>query len=360
MILAAAAILALAFGISWLVTLRGRDYFARIGLVDMPGERKLHFVPTPLGGGAGILAGFLVPIVLGFLFAHLFHDRAGFLPAAVAEHLPGAVSTTPRVLPILMGALLIFGIGLVDDRVGLSPGQKLLGQILVAAGLTVSGIRITLFIDHAAVGALLTIGWAVALMNAFNLLDNANGLSAGVAVVVAGILTVVAIQTDQLFIAALLLTFCGALLGFLLFNFPKASIFMGDAGSLLVGYVMAVCTILFTFYSPNFASTHWPILLPLLVMAVPLFDTGSVIFLRIREGRPIFQGDRRHLSHRLMAMGMSETQAVVTIWLLTFCTGIAATLLYKTNLFGCLVILAQTLAVLGLIVVLEITVGARK
>jgi UDP-GlcNAc:undecaprenyl-phosphate GlcNAc-1-phosphate transferase len=195
--------------------------------------------------------------------------------------------------------------------------------------------------------------WIVVLTNAFNFMDNMDGLSAGVAFIVGIIFVVVAAQSGQLFIALALVPLVGALAGFLPFNYAPASIFMGDAGSLLVGYFLAAVSVLFTFYEGPAASFR-PFVLPAIIFAVPLYDAVSVTIIRLREGRSPFSGDRRHLSHRLVELGLTERLAVLAIHLLTLGIGLAGVLLYlTTGRVGEVVTLVQTLVLLSVLVVIE-------
>jgi UDP-GlcNAc:undecaprenyl-phosphate GlcNAc-1-phosphate transferase len=292
--------------------------------------------------------------------------RGGRLPApaesldeALRVHLPGAMTKLPQLAAVLAGGLAMCLLGLVDDRRRLNPFLKLVVQLVVASGVAAAGVRVTVFLHGEVPGAVLTVLWIVGLTNAFNFIDNMDGLSAGVAFIISAIFFAVAMTSGQLFIAAALAPFAGALLGFLPFNLSPASIFMGDAGSLFVGYFLAVLSVLFTFYSGPVASFR-PFVLPLIIFAVPVYDAVSVTIIRLGEGRSPFTGDRRHLSHRLVALGLSERLAVGAIHLLTLGIGLAATLLYLTeSRTGEVIALAQTVVLLALVVVLERAIRSR-
>ena len=166
----------------------------------------------------------------------------------------------------------------------------------------------------------MTVLWILTLTNAFNFMDNMNGLCSGLGVIGAWCFAVSAAAQGQYLVALLSLLACGALLGFLPYNFPKATVFLGDSGSHLVGFLMAVLAILPHFYSrqnPN----SWAVLSPLLILAVPLADLGWVVILRWRAGKKIYIGDTNHLSHRLVQRGCSRAQAVLIIWLLAAAAG---------------------------------------
>jgi UDP-GlcNAc:undecaprenyl-phosphate GlcNAc-1-phosphate transferase len=192
------------------------------------------------------------------------------------------------------------------------------------------------------------------IVNSLNFLDNMDGLAAGVTMVAACALLSAAVSVGQLFVSGWLCLLIGATLGFLLFNFPPARIFMGDAGSMVLGYMLAVLTMLITYYNPARSETvMYGLLAPLMVLVVPLYDFLSVLTIRIREKRNPMVGDTRHFSHRLVRKGMSPRAAILTIWLCTAVTGIAAVLLPQVNNIGAALLSAQTIGVLGVIAMLE-------
>jgi UDP-GlcNAc:undecaprenyl-phosphate GlcNAc-1-phosphate transferase len=202
--------------------------------------------------------------------------------------------------------------------------------------------------------------WIVLIVNAFNFLDNMDGLSAGIAAIAGSILFTAAAVSGQIFVGGLAIVFVGALLGFLVFNFPPAKIFMGDAGSMVVGFFVAMLTLRTTYYHEALSGRWYPVLMPLVVMAVPLYDFLSVTILRISQGRSPFVGDTQHFSHRLRKRGLSDTQTVLTLYLATLCTGLGAIFLYQVNLAGAILIFVQTVMVLSIIAVLETTASNER
>jgi UDP-GlcNAc:undecaprenyl-phosphate GlcNAc-1-phosphate transferase len=236
---------------------------------------------------------------------------------------------------------------------------------VAAACVTWQDWRLTAFIDVPLVTWSLSVLWIVALVNSFNMLDNMDGLSAGVAAVAASLLAAVLLsapapgtQGPQLFVGGFLLVLVGALLGFLWHNRPVARLFMGDAGSYFVGFCIAVSTLLATFATYGGESPH-AVLAPLCVMAVPLYDMVTVLWIRIREGRSPFQADKSHFSHRLVELGLTKGQAVLTIYLTTATCGLSALLLNQVNAFGAAIILLGIICVLSLIAILETTARSR-
>ncbi|MFW6125247.1 MAG: MraY family glycosyltransferase [Pirellulales bacterium] len=330
----------------------------RLGFVDRTGHRKLQERPVALGGGVGLFLTTAGIVVAGMALAHSggLLESLPWLPAVIREHLPDIVQRTEVVLFVLGGAAVMFALGFMDDVRPLSPWTRLAVQVLTAGLIWMFSeeLRLTAFVAHKGVSLTYTILWVVGITNAFNLLDNADGLSAGVAAIASLAFLVVAALTHQFFVAALLSVFIGSLAGFLVFNFPPASLFMGDAGSMFVGYVVAVVAILLTYYIPGHG--HNPLgamLAPVVILAVPIYDTLSVVVIRLSQGRSIFSGDRNHFSHRLMELGMRKTSAILTIYLVTLCTGLLAPLLLWVKPVLSLLILANVALMLVLIWLLE-------
>jgi UDP-GlcNAc:undecaprenyl-phosphate GlcNAc-1-phosphate transferase len=195
----------------------------------------------------------------------------------------------------------------------------------------------------------------VLIVNAFNFLDNMDGASAGIAVITSSILFAAAAFSGQIFVGGLAIVFVGTLLGFLVFNFPPAKIFMGDAGSLVVGFFVALLSLRTTYYHQAQSGPWYPVFMPLIVMAVPLYDFISVTLLRLSQGKSPFVGDTQHFSHRLKRHGLTDTQTVLALYLATLCTGLGAVFLYQVNLVGAILIFIQTILVLSIIAVFETT-----
>jgi UDP-GlcNAc:undecaprenyl-phosphate/decaprenyl-phosphate GlcNAc-1-phosphate transferase len=213
--------------------------------------------------------------------------------------------------------------------------------------LVMAGVR-TSFAPWEWANIAITMLWLLGITNAFNLLDNMDGLSAGVALVASGVLFINAFALGEAFVCLVLAAFMGALLGFLFFNFRPASIFLGDCGSLFIGYVMASLT-LFERYVSHASSTLFPVLMPVVVLAVPILDTTTVVVIRLREGRPVYVGDMCHLSHRLVALGFSQRSAVLILYLMTFGLGLGAASLTDASVTESVLILLQSATLVALI-----------
>jgi UDP-GlcNAc:undecaprenyl-phosphate GlcNAc-1-phosphate transferase len=331
--------------------------------VDRPmgaGSHKQHKQPVAFGGGIAITIAVLLPIALTLLLAIVLQrtgpesltSLSGALPV-LPYWLGGVVAKAPQALAVIAGALVMHLLGIIDDHRPLSPMLKLAVQAAVALLITGGfGIRVVTVLGPVA-SVLLTSLWIVALTNAFNFMDNMDGLAAGVASLASMMLALSAFMAGQLFVPCALLLLAGACMGFLVYNFPPASIFMGDAGSLVVGYLLAICTVLTTFYDPGQQRQPFGVLVPLLVFAVPLYDMCSVIVHRLRQRVSIFRSDRRHFSHRLVKLGLSPTLAVLTIYLATCATGLPAIILPTLTWTRAILVFAQCICVVAIIAILE-------
>ncbi|MCJ7646459.1 undecaprenyl/decaprenyl-phosphate alpha-N-acetylglucosaminyl 1-phosphate transferase [bacterium] len=331
----------------------------RFKVLDYPGERKLQDKPIPLMGGLAIFLAFLVAITVNILILLIIKSNPGFLNllpsvlgSILTRNLPRLFNVLPQLIGILLGGIVILLLGLIDDIRGLRPETKILGQVMVILPLITLGVRITLFIPNFYISGLITILWMVAIINAFNILDNMDGLTTGVGLIACFMFFIVTSQQHQTFTSIALIALAGALLGFLRYNFNPAKIFLGDAGSMFIGYMLAVLTITASYYREGLP-THLPVVMPILILAVPIFDTLSVISIRIKRKEPIFGADKNHFSHRLVALGFSQRGAVLLIYLISFCLGITATLLAQVNISGAIVIFIQAAVILCIVALLE-------
>jgi UDP-GlcNAc:undecaprenyl-phosphate GlcNAc-1-phosphate transferase len=353
-----------AFIISWSVTYLMRIISPRIGLIDQPAARKVHSNPTPLGGGVGIVMGFVVPISLGLIaLAVMQRDQyQALVPSFLTPHLDGAIYRAPQMGAILLGAVILAVMGLMDDIRPLSWRLRLMVQFLVAGGVIAAGIKATVFVSYSAVGILITLIWLVVLINSFNFLDNMDALSSGIGLIAAILFSIIMLtmtSEPRWLVGGALLILVGSLSGFLVHNYPPAKIFMGDAGSTVIGFLLGCFTLLGTFYDQQSIGTH-VMLAPLCILAVPLYDITSVIAIRLKRGLSPFQPDKNHFSHRLVELGLPRKHAVHTVHLATLTTGLGGILLYCVpNWNSAWIVIGLVCCVLGMIGVLEYA-GRKK
>ncbi|MCZ0937654.1 MAG: MraY family glycosyltransferase [Caldilineaceae bacterium] len=300
-LLMAASALVIAIGGTPLV----RYAALRMGILDNPSARKIHSAPVPLMGGAAIYLAFIAALALW-----------------------GERSYVNEVVGIFVGATLVSIIGALDDSRGMGSYLKLLFQLAAAFILILSGVQVRLF--HGVLDIALTLLWVVGITNAFNLLDNMDGLSSGVATIAAAFFTLLAAMSDQYLVGTLAAALFGACIGFLVYNWNPAQVFMGDTGSLFLGFLLAAVGIKLRFPA-NSASITW--MIPILVLALPVFDTTLVFFSRLRRGNnPLTTAGKDHLSHRLARRTGSQREAVLLCYLIAGGTGLASIFLTQANL----------------------------
>ncbi len=331
----------------------------RWGVLDHPdnGGRKVHKAPTPLTGGWAIF-GALTLVLWGHLLAGvLFHTNAriGQLRDPLRTWLAGAPSLVGLVLPLYAGAAAMFLLGLADDLKGMSVRSRLLGQVVIASALVVAGLRPNLGFMPVWLAGLIGIVWIVGITNAFNFLDGLDGLSAGVALMATLPLWVIAAAVgNQPAVTGFLAAQAGLLLGFLRYNFRKgpARVFLGSSGSLLIGFLLAASTLRVSYYA---SEANWlvPLLTPIFILAVPIYDTTSTVLIRLSLRRNVAMGDQSHFHYRLRRLGFSPREVVIFVCVVAFAAGLSAVSLVKATLKEGLVVTIQTLAILSLIVLAE-------
>ncbi len=271
----------------------------QFGVVDQPNARKVHVTPTPLLGG--------VAIYLAFVLALLFLGDLFYIN---------------QLIGIFIGASFVSFMGLVDDSRGLPALVKLIGQVVAALILALSGVYADIF-PGTVLDIIVTVIWVVGITNAMNLLDNMDGLSSGLAAIAAAFFLVLASLSRQYLVGALAAALLGACIGFLRYNFNPASIFMGDSGSLFIGFVLAATGLKLRFPS-NVVFVTW--MVPVLVLGLPIFDTTLVFFSRLRRGlNPLTTPGKDHISHRLARLLQgSRREAVLVCYLLAGIFGLTA------------------------------------
>lgn len=312
---------------SLILTPLARRHGEALGLVDRPTlERKIHTVPTPRSGGVAIFAAFWGCVLLNLTLAAYVVPQLAFLPDAVRVLAANATANVGGVgvqfAGLFAGCLMIFVLGVADDRLNLPAKLRLAIQFAATIPVIATGTQLNLFLPWP-VGAAVTAFWMVLLTNSLNFLDNMNGLTSGIAAIVCAVLAVQSALSAEWLMLLLFAMLCGAAMGFWRYNFFGGGIFLGDSGSTHFGFLLASLTVMATYWQTGVPS-RLPVLLPVLVLAVPLFDTASVLWIRWRSGKSFFEGDTNHVSHRLVALGFSRREAVLMVYGFTAAVGLAA------------------------------------
>jgi UDP-GlcNAc:undecaprenyl-phosphate/decaprenyl-phosphate GlcNAc-1-phosphate transferase len=297
----------IAFAASVLATFAVRAAARRLKLVAKPRPDRWHRKPTALFGGVGIFAGFL---------------------AAYLVRRPAAMDGDVLLAVCASGMFLL---GLVDDKIQLRPSAKLIGQIVCATLFTTFGLRLH-WLPNPILDQGLTIFWLVGVTNALNLLDNIDGAAAGIAAIAGAYLVYFCHHAGHVESAAMAAAFTGAVIGFLIFNFNPASIFMGDCGSLFLGFFLGGLSLVNSEVGAR-KNILAVLSIPVLLLLLPILDTTLVTISRRYHGRPASQGGRDHTSHRLVAIGMSERRATLTLWFIAAASGGLAVLVTNVSVF---------------------------
>lgn len=319
-----------ALAVSYFITPQVKELAVKLGAMDAPDARKVHTRPIPRMGGLAIYAGFILAV---FFSMHI----------------------TSEIIGLLAGGTVILIVGIIDDLKSLPPKVKLFGQILAAIVLLLFDIRIDwltnpfgdmVYVDYFSIP--LTILWVVGLTNTVNLIDGLDGLAAGVSTIASITILLVALQQGFGVVAILTAALAGSAMGFLQHNFNPAKIFMGDTGSMFLGYMLAAVSVLGTVKS---AATI-ALIVPIVALGLPIMDTAFAILRRYMSGRPIFKPDKGHLHHRLLEMGLTQKQAVLLMYVISGCLGFSAIILTEVNKGIGAVIIA--------VILIAAFLGARK
>lgn len=302
-----------------------RKVAVRIGFVDSPAQRKLHSTPMPLMGGVAIFGGAVLAVI-------------AFVP-----QFPNTVAG------VLLALSVVALVGLLDDRYSLPAWAKLAGQFAGMLILALFDIRVKLPLPDI-INYVITFLWLAGISNAINFLDNMDGLSAGVSGVAAAFIMLLGLQNDQFLVAGLAAAVLGACLGFLRFNFKPAQIFMGDAGSLFLGFLLALLGLQLRFPA-NSSFVTW--MVPVFVLALPIFDMTLVVISRLRRGVSPNTAGKDHLSHRLVKYGFSQREAVLSLYLLTGAGGMIAVFITEATIAEGYLIFAIVL-LLGIVAIWQL------
>ena len=299
----------------------------KMDIVDKPNYRKVHTKPISVLGGTVILFSFLLGIWLGH-----------------------PIET--EVKPLVIGSVLIYLVGLIDDIYDLKPIIKLIGQIVAALVVVYYGVTIDFIslpigptIHFGILGVPITVIWIVAITNAINLIDGLDGLASGVSAIALATIGFIAILQANIFIIMICSVLIGALLGFLCFNFHPAKIFLGDSGALLIGFIVGFLSLL-GFKNITFVSLFFPIV----ILAVPFIDTLFAMIRRVKKGQHIMQADKSHLHHKLLELGYSHRQTVVLIYSIAILFSLSSIILYLSQSWGVIMMLILIIITIELIV----------
>ena len=346
---------ALAASLFFVVIFRGMA--RRLDFMDRPGDNhKQHKNSVPLLGGIAVYCSWALTI-----FAGISAVRYGWPGSSsirgFAEISAGIPLSGRSLFFLFSGATMALILGMIDDIFPMSAKVKFSGQFLVAL-LAVYGGNIRLdFCPSSVAGEMLTVFWIMLLMNSINFFDNMDGLAAGMVAIAFALFGVIAYLSGQY----LMTVFCGAALGavcgFWYFNTAPATIFLGDSGSHFLGYLAAVVSVKTTYMHSSGEFFGVQVLMPLFILALPLFDTAMVVVIRTLNKKPFWIGDHNHISHRFVKMGLSREKAVMLVHLLALVTGLGVLPLYWGNGGTAAVVLLQSCLILGVISFLQFTLG---
>lgn len=331
----------------------------KTGFMDEPAaNHKGHRKATPLLGGAALFCGWVICLAGGV--ATVMFDLAPKISGAVKGHLPGLLVSRSQMRYIVIAGLLAVLLGLWDDRRAMAAKWKFLGQFVVALIAVLGGqIRINLFICNPVATCAISVFWLMLLMNSINFFDNMDGLAVGTIAIAMGFFTCFAALNQQFFVAALAAMTCGCACGFWIYNAAPASIFMGDSGSHFLGYLAAVISARVTYFTHGGERSKLSLLIPLFILALPLFDTAMVVLIRTFNKKPFWIGDHNHISHRFVRMGLSRPRAVLLVHLLALCIGMGMLPVYWGDAKTAVVMVIQALLMMLIITVLQFALSEK-
>ncbi len=346
--------------VTWLLTPMWRKLARIWGVLDCPSseKHKKHNKSTPLLGGAAIFSGWLLAIIAGVVLVVICGQDLG---TDISQYQAGVIKVAPRLAALLLGGVAALLLGLYDDVRSLKAAPKFIGQFLIALlAVHYGGVRITLFVDNTIFSYAVTVFWFMLLMNSINFLDNMDGLAAGTVGIALAFFTFVAAYNQQFFIAALAAVSTGAVAGFWCYNRSPASIFMGDSGSHFIGYLTAVISASTTYYCHDYSLSRFPVVLPLFILAIPLFDTATVVWIRVRNRKPFWIGDHNHISHRFLRMGLTRAQSVRAVHLAQIILSLCVLPLLSVQPIMAWVLVVQAVVFLVFISFLQYAIPANR
>ncbi len=334
----------------------------KTGMMDVPqANHKGHGRSTPLLGGLAMYSGWILCLGGGLAFVLYGGDELPGFAGTLSVHLSGILTALPQLGFLALGAFLSMLLGLIDDKYPLSAGVKFGGQFLIALlAVWLGGVRVNIFLTQPVLVWAASIFWIMLLMNSINFFDNMDGLAVGTIAIAMGFFSVIAALNQQFFIAVLAAASCGTCAGFWFYNTSPATIFMGDSGSHFLGYLAAVISAGVTWFGIDFSLSRFPVLIPLFILALPLFDTAMVVLIRTCKGKPFWIGDHNHISHRFVRMGLSRRQAVLVVHLLALGIGLGMLPVFWGDFRTAAVLVAQAFLFLLVITILQFALSGRQ
>lgn len=338
----------------------------RLGALDsapIDGQVKADTRSVPNTGGIAIAMGVLIPMIAALsVFSFLDPDSLPNLLDPIKEHIPGLKSQLPLGWSLIACVLGLHILGVIDDRKPMGPWLKLAIMLVPGALFSIFfDTRLMTMLDGYVGGPwlsiLITVLWFTAIINAMNFIDNMDGLSGGIATIAGSLLLIAALLNGQWFVGAILALLVGSTLGFLVFNFPPAKVFMGDGGSLIIGLLLAFLTVRTTYMpideSGPSAGAWYAVLMPIVILAIPLYDFVSVTLIRLSQGKSPFVGDLQHFSHRIRERGLGSRSTILVIYALTLATGISGLLISRAEPWQAIVLGVQIFALISAIALFE-------
>ena len=332
----------------------------KTGFMDVPANNhKGHGKATPLLGGAAMFLSWIVVLLGGVVVLWYVQKNQPSLLGGIDF---GGLRQASREMIFLVGAALgAVLLGLIDDKYALGAGTKFAGQFIIAlVAVLCGGIKVTLFINSPYVTCGISVFWIMLMMNSINFFDNMDGLAAGTIAIATAFFAVIAGLNNQFFVAAFSALCCGVCCGFWFYNAAPATIFMGDSGSHFIGFLAAVIAAKVTCFDAGYSLSRFPVLIPALILALPLFDTLMVVIIRTINKKPFWIGDHNHVSHRFTRMGLTRPQAVRVVHLTALAISLTTLPIYWGDFKTAAVLVLQCVLLLAIVTVLQIAAEKKN
>ncbi|MBO5766431.1 MAG: undecaprenyl/decaprenyl-phosphate alpha-N-acetylglucosaminyl 1-phosphate transferase, partial [Lentisphaeria bacterium] len=278
-----------------------------------------------------------------------------------AEQLKGVATVSRELLFLMGGATLAVLLGLIDDKIAMSAKVKFTGQFVIALiAVFLGGVKFNIFPEYPVCSTAFTLFWIMLLMNSINFFDNMDGLAVGTVAIAMALFAAVAALNGQFLVASFSALNCGVCCGFWFYNANPATIFMGDSGSHFIGYLAAIISSQVTFFDKSFSLSRFPVLMPMFILALPLFDTLMVVLIRTRNKKPFWIGDHNHISHRFVRMGLDRKQAVQLVHLMALAIGIGILPVFWGNFTTAAILVFQSLILLLIVTCLQLWLSKKS